>query len=282
MTERAAALPFDDVDLTLRQIDAGGLATAYVDVGRGAPVVLLHGSGAGVTVASNWWRTVDPLAAHMRVLAPELAGFGSTASTPGNRYSIAGWADHVVAFLDALGLDAVHLIGNSLGGWVGLELAARHPDRVRRMVLMGTGGAPATPGSILGQHQRYEPGAEQMRALLTDFVVADALITDSLVAHRYEMSRSPDAAARFRATSEARREARHREPLRQDALAAIPQRILLVHGREDRIIPASWSWQLHSWLPNSDLHVFSHCGHWSQIERADDFNQLALSHLERP
>lgn len=273
---------FDERQFDLRRVDAQGIGTAYLDQGEGDAVVLVHGSGAGVTASANWWANVDVLSANARVIALELAGFGSTDSSVDGTYSISGWVDHLAAFLDALELESVHLVGNSLGGWISLEFARRYPARVQRMVLMGTGGAPSPPGSMLRQHQGYEPDLAGMRQLLLDFVVDESIVTDALVAHRFEASRTPEAAARFHATSAARARDRDADPLTEEKLRAVTHPTLLLHGREDRIIPATWSWTVHSWLANSDLHVFSNCGHWSQIERVDDFNELVTSHLVGP
>jgi pimeloyl-ACP methyl ester carboxylesterase len=270
---------FNLADFDYQFIDSAGVRTAYLEEGAGAPVLLIHGSGAGVSAAANWYATIGPLSEQLQVLAPELAGFGFSGAVEGGVYSMQGWVDQLVAFLDAKGLDRVHLVGNSLGAWVGLELALRQPDRLDRLLLMGTGGAPVAAGSLLRAHQRYQPDIDRMREQLRHFVVNPDYVTEALVQHRFEMSGRPAASDRLAGTTAAREAAREQDPLTEEKLRSVDQSTLIVHGREDRMIPAEWSWKVHHWLPNSDLHVFSHCGHWSQIERAQNFNELAASHL---
>ena len=95
-------------------IDAGGIRTHYHDVGEGAPVVLLHGSGPGVSAWANWQHTMPGLAQHARVLALDLVGYGATERPADVRYSLRTWTDHVWSFLDALGLDQVAVVGSML------------------------------------------------------------------------------------------------------------------------------------------------------------------------
>jgi hypothetical protein len=97
-------------------IEAKGIRTHYHDAGEGDPVVLLHGSGPGVSAWANWQHTIPALARANRVLAFDLVGYGATERPPDIRYSLRSWADHVWAFLDALGHGQVSVVGNSLGG----------------------------------------------------------------------------------------------------------------------------------------------------------------------
>ncbi len=131
-----------------KTVVAAGIETNYHDAGSGRPVVLLHGSGPGVTAWANWRLAIPALAARRRVIAPDLVGFGYTARPPGHRYGLDTWTAHAVGLLDALGLDRVDLVGNSFGGALALSLAIRHPRRIRRLVLMGAAGVrfPITEG----------------------------------------------------------------------------------------------------------------------------------------
>src|SRR5690625_3653076 len=89
-------------------IEAGGLATNYLKAGQGYPVVLLHGSGPGVTAYANWRFTIPALSGDFSVLALDLAGFGYTERKPDWEYSLDNWVAHVVAFLDAVGIEKAH------------------------------------------------------------------------------------------------------------------------------------------------------------------------------
>ncbi|MGD0061960.1 MAG: alpha/beta fold hydrolase [Streptosporangiaceae bacterium] len=123
-------------------ISAGGISTHYHDVGAGEPVVLLHGSGPGVSAWANWQHTMPALARSARVLALDLVGYGATERPQDVRYSLRTWTDHVWAFLDAVGVDQVAVVGNSLGGRIALRLAADDSSRLRRGTPAATWASP--------------------------------------------------------------------------------------------------------------------------------------------
>lgn len=170
-------------------VTAEPIDTFYLEAGSGDPVVLLHGSGPGVSGWANWQHTIPGLAEHFRVIAPDTVGYGAT-SRPGDIvYSLRTWSDHILGLLDVLELDRVSLVGNSLGGRMALDLAERHPERISRMVLMGSPGVGMTVTDGLKALRAYEPSLENMRALLLDyFAVNPSIITDELVRIRYEAS----------------------------------------------------------------------------------------------
>ncbi len=93
-------------------IDAGGVKTSYLEVGSGEPVLMLHGSGPGVSALANWQHTIPTLAQRFRVLAPDLVGFGATERPDDVVYSLRSWTDHVWAFLDAHGIEKTAVVGN--------------------------------------------------------------------------------------------------------------------------------------------------------------------------
>ena len=124
-------------------VDVGGIATNYHDVGSGSPVVLIHGSGPGVTAWANWRLTMPELGRRFRVVAPDILGLGYTARPEGLRYGMQVWTDHLLGFLDALGLDRVSLVGNSFGGALALGMATRAPERLDKLVLMGASACPS-------------------------------------------------------------------------------------------------------------------------------------------
>jgi 2-hydroxymuconate-semialdehyde hydrolase len=267
-------------ELESHRITAGGIPTGYFDEGTGDPVVLVHGSGAGVSALANWYTNIPALSQTHRVLAPDLAGFGDSDLDPDRGYGIDLWVEHLVGFLDALELERAHFVGNSLGGWVSAELARAHPDRVGRMVLMGTGGTPGSSTPRLRQHQQYEPSLENMRAVLEGFVWDTSLITDDFVEYRFDMSRRAGAPEAFKATVAGRNRDREAQPLNADRVANVAHETLLVHGKDDHVIPVEASWALLSALPNAHLVVFAHCGHWAQIEHARRFNMLVADFFE--
>lgn len=96
-------------------IEVAGIATNFHEAGSGDPVLLLHGSGPGVSAWANWQHTIPVLAERHRVLAPDLVGFGYTERPTDIRYSAQTWIDHVWGFLDAMKIERTSIVGNSLG-----------------------------------------------------------------------------------------------------------------------------------------------------------------------
>jgi 2-hydroxymuconate-semialdehyde hydrolase len=257
---------------TLPRVEHDGFTTAYHDVGDGPPVLLIHGSGPGVSAAANWRGILaSPLAGEHRLVAPDIAGFGETITAHELIHETR--VRHLLGFLDALGLEQVDVVGNSMGGALALALAHRRPDRVRRMVLMGTVGISCPLPDGLDRVWGYEPSVEAMSELVGLFAHARGLLGPDLVQLRYASSIAPGVHERYAEAFAAPRQ-RHIDAmaLSEDALRAIDIPIRLLHGAEDRVIPLeATSLRLVRLLPQADLVVFSRCGHWTQIERADDF-----------
>ena len=131
-----------------KSVLAAGIRTNVHDLGSGPPVLLIHGSGPGVSAWANWRLVMPELARQARVIAPDMVGFGYTERPTGQRYDMDAWVAQAVGLLDALDIERTDLVGNSFGGALALALTIRHPQRVRRLVLMGSVGVPfaITPG----------------------------------------------------------------------------------------------------------------------------------------
>ncbi|WP_329142589.1 alpha/beta fold hydrolase [Streptomyces sp. NBC_01456] len=261
-------------------VDVNGVATNYHDYGSGHPVLLIHGSGPGVSAWANWRLTIPELAKRHRVLAPDILGFGYTQRPEGVQYDAENWLAHLVGFLDALGLERVSIVGNSFGGSLALRLATRHPDRVDRLVLMGSVGVlfPLTPG--LDAVWGYEPSVENMRRLLDVFAYDPRFATDELAELRYRASTRPGVHEAYAAMFPAPRQDKITAmAVPESDIAALPHETLIVHGRDDQVIPLTTSRRLLELIPKSQLHVFAQCGHWVQIEHAESFASLASTFL---
>lgn len=262
-------------------VDAGGIKTNYLEAGDGPPVVLVHGSGPGVTAYANWRLTIPGLAPAFRVLAPDMAGFGFS-DKPGGVADLAAWVGQIIGFLDALGIERASVVGNSFGGSIGIRLATDHPDRVDRLVLMGATGIsfPITEG--LDQVWGYQPSFENMRRILDYFAYSRELVNDELAEVRYRAALAPGVQEAFSALFPAPRQ-RWVEAITtpEEKIRAIPHETLIIHGREDQVIPLDNAYRLLGLIERSELHVFGRCGHWSQIEWADDFNALLVRFLGR-
>lgn len=256
---------------------ADGELTHYHELGEGTPILFLHGSGTGVTAAANWWLNLPELSKVGRCIAIDSIGYGQTVVAEGTEYGIREWVRHAVRVLDALGIEKTWIVGNSLGGWLAFQFAIDYPERLEGIVSMGTGGAKLT--QALKGHSNPTLTEEGIRDTLELFVVDKDLVTDDLVKLRYQSALNDTASDRLADVVAARDRDRSELPLDFDVLGALDKPVLLIHGTQDRVIPVSRTWELLNVIPHSDAHVFSQCGHWSQVERADDFNRIVGDYL---
>lgn len=264
------------------RVDVSGIGTNYIAAGEGPPLVLIHGSGPGVTAYANWRGVIPEFARSFRCLAPDTLGFGYTdfpADTRG--FDMDRWVAHLIGFLDAVGVERAHFIGNSYGGALTLALAIRHPTRVGRIVLMGSAGLRFPISAGLEKVWGYRPSLEAMRDLMHTFAHDTSLVTEEIVRSRYEASIRPGAQEAFASLfPEPRQRWLDALATDEDALRSLPHPTLLVHGREDRIVPYERSVRFHELIPDSELHVFGGCGHWTQIERRERFVALVTPFLQ--
>jgi 2-hydroxymuconate-semialdehyde hydrolase len=259
-------------------ISVRGIDTHYHEAGTGKPIVLIHGSGPGVTAWANWRITLPYLAEHgFHVFAYDIVGFGYTSRSAGVHYGMTHWIEQLAAFIeDVVPERRASLVGNSLGGALAIGLAVRRPELIERMVLMGSAGIsfPITKG--LDMVWGYEPSEAAMRELIATYFAYDkSIVTDDLVKARYQASVQPGFHESYSSLFPAPRQ-RWVESIAtpEDQIKKISIPTLLIHGREDRVIPLEVGYRLLQLIPTADLHVFGRCGHWTQIERAADFNPL--------
>ena len=258
-----------------KSVTASGIRTNVHDIGAGPPVLLIHGSGPGVSAWANWRLLMPELAQRSRVIAPDMVGFGFTDRPAAQRYDMDAWVAQAIGVLDALDVERTDLVGNSFGGGLALALTIRHPERVRRLVLMGSVGVPFPITAGLDAVWGYTPSLAAMRTLMGVFAHDRRLVTDELAKLRYEASIRPGFQESYAALFPAPRQ-RWIDAMasREEDIRRIAHETLVVHGREDQIIPLSNSTTLSSLIPRAQLHIYPHCGHWTQIEHAARFARL--------
>lgn len=260
---------------------ADGIRTNYLEAGQGhgddggGHVVLVHGSGPGVTAYANWRLVLPALAEDFHVVAPDMVGFGYSDRPDGVNYSLDTWADQTLGVMDALGIEKAHFVGNSFGGAIALRLTTKHPDRVGKLVLMGAMGVPFPITDGLDGVWGYDGTLDGMREVMDYFAYDKSLTSGDLAQARYEGATQPGFQEAFSSMFPAPRQ-RWVESMTvpEGDIRALPHRTLILHGREDQVIPLQNSYDLLQLLDNADLAVFSHCGHWSMIERTADFNRM--------
>jgi len=258
----------------------GDCTINYHDQGEGDAILLIHGSGPGVTAWANWRGVIPPLSQRARVIAPDMLGFGYSRFPAERKLTPEVWVQSLVDLLDALQISAVSLVGNSYGGAISMAFALRHPERVKKLVLMGSAGLsfPLTDG--LDKVWGYQPSLAAMRELMEVFAFDHNIITDDLVRMRYEASTRDDVQARFaRLFPAPRQQGIEMLAVAESALRELPHDTLIIHGREDKVLPLACSERLLRLIPKAQLHVFGQCGHWVQIEKAQGFTRLLIDFL---
>lgn len=250
---------------------------------------MLHGSGPGVTGWRNYRGNIDVFARHFRCLVLEFPGFGVSDDFGGHPMLDAQGA--AVQFVDALGLERVDVIGNSMGGGVGINFATHHPDRIGKLVTIGGIGTNIfSPGPSEGirllQEFTEDPTRQRLVDWLRSMVYSEALVTEELIAERWELATDPEtlAAARrmygkaaFAAMMEMMRTADF--PLPWATMHKVAAPTLLTWGRDDRVSPLDMALVPMRTIPNAELHVFPNCGHWVMIEAKAAFERAVLAFL---
>ena len=278
--------------MTISQQDSGRrVRTAnwnlhYHEAGSGYPVIMLHGSGVGASGWSNFSGNLEALAAHYRVLAVDMPGWGASDPCPVDKL------DHVAAlmeFMDALGIEKAAMIGNSMGGTTVLRTAVEHPDRISHLITMGApanrmprlfgaGDGPTEGIKILIEGYR-NPTPETIRRLVQIMCFDKGFATDELCTRRAEAANAcPEHLANFLAGLARGWPVPKWAPIEDLMKLKIPA--LLIHGRDDRVVHFEHSLQLVSVIPNARLVLLNRCGHWAMIEHAAEFNRLVVDFVQ--
>lgn len=263
-----------------KSVTVEGVNINFHDEGKGEPILLIHGSGPGVTAWANWRTIIPELAKNNRVIAPDMAGFGYTQTPADFSATSESWVRQVIGLLDALDLEKVTIIGNSFGGAIALKTASLNPSRVNKLVLMGSVGVsfPITDG--LEKVWGYEPSPEAMSELLHIFAYDQSIISDDLVEMRYRASIRADVQERFSSLFPTpRQEGVERLSLSNKELLKIEQPTIIIHGKDDQVIPFAVSEVLAQRLPNAELYPIDQCGHWVQIEKGKEFLDIVKPFL---
>lgn len=265
-------------------VDANGVPTRTLRAGDpDAPaVVFLHGTSGHLEAFSR------NIVAHAGydLYAIDMLGHGYTGK-PARPYEIADYVTHLLDFLDAVGVARAHIVGESLGGWVGARTAVDHPDRVISLQLLCAGGTVANPAVMERIRTSTKKAVEsddidltrqRLRLLMAD----DADATEELVGIRHAIYHRPDFVANVdNLLSLQDMERRRRNLLRPEHLARITQPTLLVWGRQNPFGEVPEASAMHEAIPGSRLELFDRCGHWPQHEQAVLYNSVSLAFLDK-
>ena len=277
-----------EIQLTGGELD--GLLIHYVEEGHGPATVLIHGLGG---FAESWRHNIPELARYSRVIALDLPGFGRSGK-PRRPYTAAFLAQGLDGLLRALGVEQVRLVGHSLGGAVAARFALDHDRRVERLALLGA----AVPGFDLRPSWVYRtlslPGVgEILASMITRRVCAKGLERCFARPDPTEIRFFVDNEFDARASFEGR--AAYLSLLRtvkedfttgaeayRAALARLGRRVLIIHGREDRVIPIGHAQRVAEGLGGLEPRWLERCGHFPQIEQARAVNAYLREFLFAP
>ncbi|MFA9373712.1 MAG: alpha/beta fold hydrolase [Poseidonibacter sp.] len=260
-----------------KSIKTGSYNTNYHDLGEGEVILFIHGSGPGVSAYANWRLSMPVLAEKFRVIAPDMVGFGYSDRPEDITYSMDIWVEQAIDLMDALNIKKFNIVGNSFGGGLAISLAIKYPERLNKIVLMGAMGVEFEITAGLDQAWGYTPSIENMKSLLDTFAYSRVLVTDELAQMRYEASIRPGFQESFGSMFPAPRQSSvSAMASNEEDIKKIDKDVLIIHGRDDKVIPFENSIRLHNLITKSQLHGFGECGHWSQIEHKDRFNKLLV------
>jgi abhydrolase domain-containing protein 6 len=265
-----------------RYVDVDGLKLCYQDTGEGEAILILPGLG---TSLDFWQLAVPALSKQHRVVAVDPPGFGKS-DKPDVPYDLDWIAERVVAFMDRIQLRRATLMGGSLGGHLAVLIAIKHPDRVSRLVLMGSCGAWPRTGPlaelgllvlwhdpiVIDHLRRYWPN------IYWDIVGKHTPVSDRLF--RYQMAQR---AVRELYWDEGRAASRSLKSIfhtyTRPQIPEIQQPTLLIWGEHDRIHLLSEGLYFREHLPNSRLVVVPDSAHEVMLDRPEVFNRLVLAFL---
>ncbi len=253
----------------------------YNVVGSGHPVIFLHGSGPGATGWSNFGPNIAQLAEHFTCYAPDMPGWGdSDPVMPQDRNHV----QTALEFMDELGIDKAAFVGNSMGGATTIRLAVEQADRQSHLITMGAGasgvklfgaGDGPTEGIKVLLAGYREPGIETMRELVDVMSFDSGDKSDERAQQRLDsLLRHPEHSTNFLSGPRPARDF----PAEQ-LLTEIPVPALLIHGRDDRVVHYENGLKLNALIPNSRLYLINRCGHWAQVEHAEEFNRIVIDFI---
>jgi pimeloyl-ACP methyl ester carboxylesterase len=259
-----------------------GVRLHYQEIGSGYPLICIHGAGPGASAESNFKLNTGAFSQKFRVVLYDMPQYGKSSKVVLTEPRLKYNARTLNSFMAALGIDKAHVVGNSMGGQVAIKLGLDYPDRLSRVVIIGSGVVPPifAPFPVEGVKMiaRYYKGSgpsrEKLRELLQTILYDSSLLTDETLEERYQASIDPEVVELFGK----RQGELPREALGPD-LYRLKAKLLTIWGMDDRFGALDVGLQITRMVPDGRMHIFAKCGHWAQVEHANEFNRLVIDFL---
>lgn len=268
-------------DWQSKYVDVNGIRTHYLESGSGDPLVLVHGGGSGADAVGNWKDCIPLLSDEFRVIAPDMVGYGKTDKPDPAKYvySQENRNKHLLGFIDALRLERLDIVGNSMGGATSLGVTLAAPQRIKRLILMGSAGIrlPDQPQAPLKALVEYDFTVEGMRRLIAALTGPDYRPTEQMVTYRHAMSTQPNTNAALIAINEIVRKGGMVYP--DEVIRQIKVPTLVMNGKLDQIATMSRAWRFLELIENSWGYIIPHAGHWIMIEAPVEFSAAVKAFL---
>ena len=260
-----------------KTVIAGNINTFYLSAGTGEPLVLLHGAGGGAVL---WGPILDLLSKHFHVIAPDVVGYGES-DKPDAPYDKVFFSTWFRSFCDSLNMGKINLLGNSQGGAIAMQFTLDNPDRVKKLILVGSAGLGAwgiSPGAMFKMAAANIFPTKRTVQKIAKYLVhkTDNFPGDDGIAYILEVIRSSGGKLPF-----VNGKGRAVAPFSSDKLRQITNPALIIWGAEDRILPVSHGKKGHEKMPNAKLRIIPDAGHTPFIDLPEEFKDIIL-HFIKP
>ena len=259
-----------------------GVRLHYQELGSGHPLICIHGAGPGASAESNFKLNAGPFSNKFRVVLYDMPQYGRSdkivLTEPRLKYN----ARILNGFMATLGIDKAHIVGNSMGGQVAIKLGLDYPHRLTRLVVIGSGVVtpifapfPVEGVKMIARYYKGTgPSREKLRDLLHAILYNPSFLSDEVFEERYQASVDPETVELFGK--------KQGEIPRENLATELPKlkaKLLTIWGMDDRFGALDVGLQLTRLVPDGRMHIFTRCGHWAQVEHADEFNRVVLDFL---
>jgi len=271
------------LEFEVRHVDAKGTQTRALIAGEGQDVIMMHGTSGHMEAFTRNIRS--HVEAGFRCHSIDALGHGFT-DKPDYNFEIPRYVEHVINYMDAMGIEKAHLAGESLGGWTAAVLTLNHPERVRSLQLIAAGGTKANPvimeriiKSTTAAVMEDDIDLTRKRLQLLMHDPKDA--TEELVETRYAIYHQPEFQKNLHnLLCLQNMDIRQRNMMRSDQLNKITAPTLVVWGRNNPFGEVPEANKMQEDIPGARLELFDECGHWPQHERPELYNPLAIAFLK--